>query len=589
MANFDQSGIRGFHPHQSWRHALPSIVVIRQYELSEHDLRTFHKGILFAVFISTQYFKKNILCFHEGHARQSANSETSIRIWSSDKIYCRCFENRRKTIGHSDWKRSSIENFHHCVVRGNKRGSPSFRRRCEYPIIAMAGVAGGRITAGAGANLIGVHATDRNPDATCYVGNIDVQADEELVWELFIQVGPVGELGQQHAPRNLGALGISVFCLIWFFEHQRDPTLRIIRNRSGCYPLVRAVNVYLPKDRVTNDHQGYGFIEFRSEEDANYAIRTLNMVKLFGKPLRVSKAAQDKAMQDVGANLFIGNLDPDVDETLLYNTFSAFGVVINNPKVMRDPETGVSKGFGFVSFDDFDASDTAIEAMNGQYLGGRPISVMYAYKKDTNGERHGTPAERLLAAQRKSKRADTGVRPHTMFATGPQQQPQPGLDLETPQAAMGVSGFAAGAQMPQHMMVGGWGWGGMGMQAQHGYGMAPGMGGAPGYAIPPPPPPAAAAAAAAAIPPPPPPPPAGGTATAAGKGVPPPPPPPPPPGTQAPPPPPPPPAAAASSEPNGGMAPPPPPPPPITNVTGAVGQGAPPPPPPPEWSDVYRS
>jgi splicing factor 3B subunit 4 len=31
-----------------------------------------------------------------------------------------------------------------------------------------------------------------------------------------------------------------------------------------------AVNVYLPKDRVTNFHQGYGFVEFRGEEDADY-------------------------------------------------------------------------------------------------------------------------------------------------------------------------------------------------------------------------------------------------------------------------------------------------------------------------------
>lgn len=31
-----------------------------------------------------------------------------------------------------------------------------------------------------------------------------------------------------------------------------------------------AVNVYLPKDRVTSQHQGYGFVEFKSEDDADY-------------------------------------------------------------------------------------------------------------------------------------------------------------------------------------------------------------------------------------------------------------------------------------------------------------------------------
>lgn len=61
---------------------------------------------------------------------------------------------------------------------------------------------------------------------------------------------------------------------------------------------------------------------------------------------------------------------------LLYDTFSAFGMVIATPKIMRDPDTGASKGFGFVSFDGFEASDGAIEAMNGQYLCNRsaPLS-----------------------------------------------------------------------------------------------------------------------------------------------------------------------------------------------------------------------
>ncbi|CAL5437942.1 unnamed protein product [Camellia sinensis] len=54
--------------------------------------------------------------------------------------------------------------------------------------------------------------------------------------------------------------------------------------------------------RVTNLHQGYGFVEFRSEDDADYAIKVLNMIKLYGKPIRVNKASQDKKSLDVGAN-----------------------------------------------------------------------------------------------------------------------------------------------------------------------------------------------------------------------------------------------------------------------------------------------
>jgi len=158
-------------------------------------------------------------------------------------------------------------------------------------------------------------------------------------------------------------------------------------------------NVHLPRDKITQTHQGYGFVEFKNEDDADYAIKIMNMVRLFGKPIRCNKSSQDKKTNEVGANLFIGNLEPEVDEKMLYDTFSAFGVLLF-AKVMRDPDTGASRGFGFISYDTFEASDAALVGMNGQFLCNRPISVSYAYKKETKGERHGSAAERLMAANR---------------------------------------------------------------------------------------------------------------------------------------------------------------------------------------------
>ncbi|KAI3451722.1 hypothetical protein Pfo_008387 [Paulownia fortunei] len=233
-----------------------------------------------------------------------------------------------------------------------------------------------RIAPGVGANLLGQHSAERYQDATVYVGNLETKVSEELLWELFVQAGPV-------------------------------------------------FNVYVPGDPVTNAHQGYGFVEFRSEEDADYAIKVLNMIKLYGKAIRVNKASQDKKSVDLGANLFIGNLNPDVDEKLPYDTFTTFGVII-----MRDPETGNSCGFGFISYESFDASYAAIETMNGQYLRNRQITVSYAYKKDTKGERHGTPAERVLAASNPTTQKN---RPHTMFASGPPiLPPQPNGTVSAP-------------------------------------------------------------------------------------------------------------------------------------------------------------
>ncbi|CAB4006312.1 splicing factor 3B subunit 4 [Paramuricea clavata] len=212
--------------------------------------------------------------------------------------------------------------------------------------------------------------TERNQDATIYVGGLDEKVSETLLWELFLQAGPV-------------------------------------------------VNVHMPKDRITQLHQGYGFVEFLGEEDADYAIKVMNMIKVYGKPVRVNKASSHNKNLDVGANIFIGNLDPEIDEKLLYDTFSAFGVILQTPKIMRDPETGNSKGFAFINFASFDAADAAIEAMNGQHLCNRPISISYAFKKDSKGERHGSAAERLLASQNPLAQAD---KPHQLFADAPPTQ-----------------------------------------------------------------------------------------------------------------------------------------------------------------------
>lgn len=183
----------------------------------------------------------------------------------------------------------------------------------------------------------------------------------------------------------------------------------------------RIVNVHLPKDRVTQTHQGYGFVEFNSEEDAEYAARIMNQVRLYGKPIRVNKvrfrliilsearmhkltrhqASADKQKPvEVGAELFIGGLDLLIDEKTLYDTFSRFGTLQSPPKIARD-ESGLSKGYGFVSYSTFEASDDAIANMNGQYLQNKEVAVQYAYKKDGKGERHGDEAERMLASQAK--------------------------------------------------------------------------------------------------------------------------------------------------------------------------------------------
>ena len=90
------------------------------------------------------------------------------------------------------------------------------------------------------------------------------------------------------------------------------------------------------KKSIFRYYYRYGFVEFLTEEDADYSIKIMNMIKLYGKPIRVNKASAHQKNLDVGANIFIGNLDPEVDEKLLYDTFSAFGVILTTPKVLNN-------------------------------------------------------------------------------------------------------------------------------------------------------------------------------------------------------------------------------------------------------------
>ena len=210
------------------------------------------------------------------------------------------------------------------------------------------------------------------------------------------------------------------------------------------------MNVHVPKDKLTQMHMGFGFVEFKGEEDAQRAIKVLNMVKMFGKPIRVNQAARDQQVLEVGANIFVGNLDAEVDEKLLYDTFSAFGVIVTTPKIMRDGETGNSRGFGFVSFESFEASDAAIEAMNGQFLCNRPVSCTYAIKKDSKGERHGSAAERLLAANNPLK---SDARPNQFFGMGPAgamgAPPPMGAGAMPPPPPASAAAAAGGCRRPR--------------------------------------------------------------------------------------------------------------------------------------------
>ena len=77
---------------------------------------------------------------------------------------------------------------------------------------------------------------------------------------------------------------------------------------------------------------------------------------------------------------YVGNLPWSVDNDSLKDLFSSYGDVAD-AVVIRDRETGRSRGFGFVDLSDDEAGNSAIEAMHGTEIEGRDLVVNQAQER----------------------------------------------------------------------------------------------------------------------------------------------------------------------------------------------------------------
>jgi polyadenylate-binding protein len=199
----------------------------------------------------------------------------------------------------------------------------------------------------------------------------------------------------------------------------------------------------LARDQETGKSRGFGFVNFINHEHAAKAVDELNGKDFKGQDLYVGRAQKkhereeelrksyeaariEKASKYQGVNLYVKNLDDDVDDDKLRELFAPFGS-ITSAKVMRDsaaetaeaeekekkeseknkenvkdgetnteeedaeskaapkPEKrtlGKSKGFGFVCFNNPEEATKAVTDMNQRMVNGKPLYVALAQRKD---------------------------------------------------------------------------------------------------------------------------------------------------------------------------------------------------------------
>ncbi len=80
-------------------------------------------------------------------------------------------------------------------------------------------------------------------------------------------------------------------------------------------------------------------------------------------------------------NIYVSNLSFNTGDAELNELFASFGAV-TSAKVIKDKESGRSRGFGFVEMSSDDEGNSAISGLNNKEVEGRAMSVSVAKEKD---------------------------------------------------------------------------------------------------------------------------------------------------------------------------------------------------------------
>ncbi|CAM9019173.1 unnamed protein product [Wickerhamomyces anomalus] len=214
---------------------------------------------------------------------------------------------------------------------------------------------------------------------------------------LYQQFQPQQSQGYQRTGSGSAPVSNGTSAQLWMGELDPWWDENAIKSIWGSFGF-NNVNVKLIKEKIQQGYNaGYCFIEFPTLELASSALSSNgSKIPNTNKSLKLNWASGGNASQPITngqqsmgngsrsgeVSIFVGDLAPDVTDTVLYEYFGTKYSSVSGTKIMIDQQTGGSKGYGFVRFLNELEQQRALVEMQGAILNGRPIRVSTAVPKN---------------------------------------------------------------------------------------------------------------------------------------------------------------------------------------------------------------
>lgn len=267
---------------------------------------------------------------------------------------------------------------------------------------------------------------DSIDETSLYVGDLDLHTTEEQLGDLFSTFGEIKDIQLARNSISKRPLG---YAFIHFVDkssaqealknaadlqlYQRPLKIQpFVRNRlqrkesqksnifiknidpsidsDALFETFSAFGTVLSCKVATDDFgvsKGFAYVLYDKKESADAAVEKMNGVLMNDRRIwvcfHVSRQDRLSKIEELKANytnLYVKSIDASVTEDEFKDLFEKYGTILSY-SLPLDPESGLSRGFGFVNFQTHDSATQAVEALDGYELKGKKLYVSRAQKK----------------------------------------------------------------------------------------------------------------------------------------------------------------------------------------------------------------